>query len=378
VSREQGVRAPNIYVADNFSQKNNLTASTSRALWPGASLSLNWGVDWGINKNYYILTDANGVYDSLANVLTTGNLNRTYLSLPNFLFFSVFENDIEGVVNEYARRKDELPIPELGGGTAADTLAYNQALVAYNRRITTILSETFEEQLEAFNWLPKGISSYLPRMNWNFTWNGLEKLPFLSGWAQSASIRHAYTGRFVRNFRESDQGRVPETQTVSRGFSPLVQLTVTGKPDVFNGTATGSISYNTTTDFALVTAARSEISKELKSDLQTEVRYQRRGLKLPIFGMNLRNDVEFSFQFTYGRTQRKRFNLTEFKPEGTNDGSTRIMLRPNIRYSLSNTVTASAFLSYEATIPDDEGSRDIRRSTTKVGIDLRVGISGGR
>jgi cell surface protein SprA len=377
-SKEQGVRAPNIYVADNFSQKNNLTASTSRALWTGASLSLNWGVDWGINKNYYILTDANGVYDSLSNVLTTGNLNRTYLSLPNFLFFSVFDNDIEGVVNEYARRKSELPVPTLAGNTPGDSLAYNQALVSYNREITTLLSETFEEQLEAFNWLPKGISSYLPRMNWNFTWNGLEKLPFLNGWAQSASLRHAYTGRFVRNYRESDQGRVPETQTVSRGFSPLLQLTVTGKPDVFNGTATGSISYNTTTDFALVTAARSEISKELKSDLQTEVRYQRRGLKLPLFGMNLRNDVEFSFTFTYGRTQRKRFNLTDFQPEGNNDGSTRISLRPNVRYSLSNTVTASAFVSYEATIPDDEGSRDIRRSTTKVGIDLRVGISGGR
>lgn len=378
VERTKGVRAPNIYVADNFSQKNNLTMSTSRALWQGASLSLNWGVDWSVNKNYYILTDANGVHDSLQNVLSTGSLNRTYLSLPNFLFFSVFDNDIEGVVNEYARRKNELPVPAITGNTAADTLAFNIAQVNYNRQITTLLSETFEEQLEAFNWLPKGISSYLPRMNWNFTWNGLEKLPFFEGWAQSASIRHAYTGRFVRNFRESDQGRVPETQTVSRGFSPLAQLTVSGKPDVFNGTTTGSISYTTTTDFALVTAARSEISKELKSDLQTEVRYQRRGLKLPLFGMNLKNDVEFSFAFTYGRTQRKRFNLTDFKPEGNNDGSTRISLRPNIRYSLSNTVTASAFLSYEATIPDEEGSRDISRSTTKVGIDLRVGISGGR
>ncbi|HVK37479.1 MAG TPA: cell surface protein SprA [Candidatus Kapabacteria bacterium] len=376
--KNKGVRAPNIYVLDNYTQKNNLTASTSRALWQGASLSINWGVDWGINKSFYILTDGNGVYDSLSNVLTTGNLNRTYLSLPDVFGFTIFDNDIEGVVNEYARRKAELAAPTLGGTTQADTLAYNLAFVAYNRRITELLSETFEEQLESFNWLPKGISSYLPRMNWNFTWNGFEKLPFLSDWAQSASIRHAYTGRFVRNFRESDEGRVPETQTVTRGFSPLVQLTVTGKPDVFNGTATGSISYNTTTDFALVTAARSEISKELKSDLQTEVRYQRRGLKLPIFGMNLRNDVEFSFTFTYGRTQRKRFNLTDFRPEGNNDGATRISLRPNVRYSLSNTVTASAFLSYDATIPDEEGSRDIRRSTTKVGIDLRVGISGGR
>ena len=37
-----------------------------------------------------------------------------------------------------------------------------------------------------------------------------------------------------------------------------------------------------------------------------------------------------------------------------------------------------AFVSYDATIPDDQGSREISRSTTKVGIELRLRISGGR
>jgi hypothetical protein len=101
-------------------------------------------------------------------------------------------------------------------------------------------------------------------------------------------------------------------------------------------------------------------------------------MNVPLFGLALKNDIEFALSFTYGRNNRKRFNLTEFKPEGNNDGSTRINLRPSVRYSLSTAVTASAFVSYEATIPDGEGSRDIRRSTTKVGLDLRVGISGGR
>jgi hypothetical protein len=45
---------------------------------------------------------------------------------------------------------------------------------------------------------------------------------------------------------------------------------------------------------------------------------------------------------------------------------------------LSNAVQTSFFVSYEATIPDAEGSRDIRRSTTKVGIDFRLSIAGGR
>jgi len=376
VTSEQGVRAPNIYVQDNYSQKNNLNASTDRTLWPGATLNLNWSVDWGYNKNYMVVTDGDGIVTK-SNMIITSNVSRTYLSLPNFLFFSFFDNDIEGVVNKYGEEKQKIR-PPVRSDFGSDTL-FNVATDNYNRQITELLSQTFEEQLEALNWLPGNISRYLPRVNWRFTWNGIEKLPFLKDWAQSVTFRHEYKGQFTRNFRVTDdEGLVPETHTVSRGFSPLAQITITGKPDVFKGTFTGSISYNTTTDFSLVAAARAEISKELKSELQTQFSYQKRGISLPIFGLNLKNDIEFALSLSMGRTNRKRFNLVEFIPEGNNDGSTRLSIRPSARYSLSNTVQASAFISYDATIPDDDGSRDIRRSTTKVGVDIRVGISGGR
>lgn len=378
VDHQQGVRAPNIYVQDNFAQKNTLTASTDRVLWPGAQLTLNWSVDWGYNKNYSVTTDANGIV-TYSNPLLTGNLTRTYLSLPNFLILSAFDNDIEGVVDEYANRKSELPAPvDPGpGATPQERALFDSSVVRYNRSLTDLVSRVFEEQLEALNWLPGEIGRYLPRVNYRFQWNGLEKLPLLD-WAQNVTLRHEYKGTFVRNYRITDQENVPETHTVSRGFSPLVQVTVTGKPDVFKGTMTGSISYNTTTDFSLITAARSEISKDLKNELQLTFAYSKRGLDVPLFGLNLKNDIEFSFNFSLAHNQRKRFNLTDFRPEGNNDGSTRINARPAIRYSLSNTVQASAFLQYEATIPDAEGSREISRSTTRVGIDIRVGISGGR
>jgi cell surface protein SprA len=378
VTEHQGIRAPNIYVQDNYAQKNNLNASTDRTLWPGATLNLNWSVDWGYNKNYSITTDADGIVTQ-SNTIITANVSRTYLSLPSFLFLGLLNNDIEGVVNAYGERKNGVHQPTLtDADIAGDTAKLTRATDAYNKQLTDILSRTFEEQLEAFNWLPGEISRYLPRLNWRFTWNGIEKLPFLKDWAQSVTFRHEYKGQFTRNFRVTDEGNVPESHTVSRGFSPLAQITITGKPDVFKGTFTGSISYNTTTDFSLVTGTNAEVSQELKNELQTQFSYQKRGLNIPIFGLNLKNDVEFALAFSMSRTNRKRFNLVDFLPDGNNDGSTRLSIRPSARYSLSNTVQASAFISYDATIPDAEGSRDIRRSTTKVGVDLRVGISGGR
>lgn len=109
-----------------------------------------------------------------------------------------------------------------------------------------------------------------------------------------------------------------------------------------------------------------------------QLNYRKRGFSFPLFGLKLQNEIEFQTNFSYSRNNRKRFNITDFKPEGNNNGSTKISFRPSVRYSISNAVDGLAFISYDATIPDDEGSREISRSTTKVGIEIRLRISGGR
>ena len=371
---ERGLRAPGINVIDNYTQDNNLTANTSRQLFPGMTLTLNWNTGWGFNQNYTVIANDVGVPD-YRDYFTTGQLKRTYLSLPIF-----FDNDIQGVVDEYAARKSAIPTPvDPGpGATPQEQEEYNLALTAYNKEITEVLSEVFEEELEAFNWLPESVRSFFPRANWRLQWNGLQNLPFMKSWTTRASLTHEYRGEYNRNFRETTDGRVPETQTVKRGFEPLIGITVTGNQDFWKGTATASFNYNTTSDFALVSAARSEISKTLRNEMRLQLSYQRRGLNLSFLGLNLKNDIEFTTDFSMIRESTKRFNLTDFRPEGNNDGSTIIRFRPAVTYTVSRTVDATGFVSYEATIPDEEGSRDISRSTLKVGVDIRLKISGGR
>ena len=372
---DRGVRAPGIYVQDNYTQENNLTANTSRTLVPGMTLTLNWNTRWGMNQNYSVIDADNNGLPTYEDYLTTGTLSRTFLSLPLF-----FDNDIEGVVNEYAARKAAIPLPvDPGpGATQAELDAYNRGLTAYNQQITLTLSDVFEQKLEAFSFIPDVVGNVLPSANWRLQWNSLGSLPFIKPWAQRASLTHEYRGQYTRNFRETTDGRVPETQTVSRGFQPLIGISVTGDPEFWKGTASATLNYNTISEFALVAAARSEISKQLRNELQLRLGYTRTGLKLSIFGIDLKNEIEFTTDFTMSRQNTKRYNLTDFREEGNNDGSTRISFRPAIRYSVSRTVDATGFVSYEATIPDDEGSRDISRSTLKVGVDLRLKISGGR
>lgn len=373
--QNRGVRAlGRINVNDNFSQENNLTANTSRQLIPGMTLTLNWNTRFGINQNYTVVDPDGDGLPQYQDVVTTGNLARSFLSLP------FFGNDIQGVVDEYAIRKGAIPVPVDPGGGApqAQIDAYNRELTTYNRTITETLSDVFEEKLEAFSLFDGSAADFLPSANWRLQWSGLHNVPFIKPWAQRASLSHEYRGEYVRNFRETDDGRVPETQTVSRGFQPLIGINITGNQDFWKGTATATLNYNTTSEFALITASRSEISKQLRNELQLQLGYLRRGLKMSFLGLDLKNEIEFTVDFTLARENTKRFNLTEFRPEGNNDGSTRISFRPAVRYTVSRTVDATGFVSYEATIPDDEGSRDISRSTLKVGIDLRLKISGGR
>lgn len=377
--KEVGKRAPGIYVTDEYTQKNTLSGSTDRPLWPGANLSLNWSSDWGINQKNSVTTDMQGNVTTGNNFLS-GTLSRTYLSLPNLFFINIFHNDAEGVANEYKKRKDVIQEPVLPANPSSqDSVVYNSQIVQYNKKLTEAATSAFEQQLEALSWIPQPISRYFPRLNWRFDWNGLEKLPFFTDWTQNVSLRHAYTSKFTRNFRMTDSGEVPETQVVSRGFSPLISISLNGKQEALaKGTLTANISWNSSSDFTLITAARSEISQEAKNELQLSLSYQKRGFEFPLFGFSLKNDIEFQFTGSMSKTNRKRFSLTDFKPDGQNDGSTKLNLRPSIRYTMSNTVSASAFLQYDATIPDSEGSKDISRSTTKVGVDVRIGISGGK
>ncbi len=371
---DRGPRAPGIQVNDNYSQENNLTANTNRQLIPGMTLTLTWNTRWGTNQNYSVFDDDGDGIPQYDDYVTTSNLNRTFLSLP------FFGNDISAVVNEYQARKNTIAVPvDPGtGGTPAEIADYNRARLAYNQQITQTLSDVFEDELEAFSLFSGESASFIPSANWRLQWNGLHNVPFIKPWAQRASLTHEYRGQYNRTFRETSDGDIPEAQTISRGFQPLIGINITGDQDFWKGTASASINYNTVSNFVLLAAARSEISKELRNELQVRLSYLRRGLKLSLFGIDLKNEIEFTTDFSLARQNTKRFNLVDFIEEGNNNGSTRISFRPAIRYTVSRTLDATGFVSYEATIPDEEGSQDISRSTLKVGVDLRLKISGGR
>ncbi|MGA0834199.1 MAG: hypothetical protein ACO3QO_06750, partial [Candidatus Kapaibacteriota bacterium] len=113
-------------------------------------------------------------------------------------------------------------------------------------------------------------------------------------------------------------------------------------------------------------------------EFQLQASYLRRGMSLKFLGMDLNNDMEFTFLAQVRQNKQSRYEIDEFPAlQGrVVNGTTQITIEPRARYTISTRVTASAFVRYEGNF--SEGATNPGFSSTQVGVDIRLSISGGR
>lgn len=356
-----GLRPPNAALQENFNQRTALEMRTSRPLWPGATLDLNWRSEVTFNRNRLVETDALGV-PTYRNVVITESYNRTFLRLPKFLFFAPFDNTIENVINLYQQKISTIQDP--------DTSSLNQ------KRLNA-LSEAFQEGLEALRFMPGKLKQFLPSLNWSLRWDGIERIEPFKGIATRISLEHRYQSTYQENALINDNGRLTQGQTVQMGFQPLIGLTFTFDEKKLDGLLTGSIQYRTQTDFNLQSQNSTVASTESK-ELQITSSYMKRGFKFNLLGLEFNNDMEFLLTGSYKRNLRSTYDLLKLtNSEGQKlNGDTQIIIEPSARYTVSQRLTARAFVRYETTI--NEGAATPGFSTTQAGIEIRLSIAGGR
>jgi len=345
-----GPRAINGNLSDNFSEKNTLDFKTSRPLWEGANIDLNWRVSWGTNKTTKIQTDSLGnVF--ISGISSTGSIDRSFLSLPPTFFLSMFNS---GIV-----RVNELYNPD------SDDPTQN-------------LSEAFVEGFESMPFLSKipflsKFARYIPRPNWRFRWSGLEKFSFFKNFAKRVSLNHGYTSSFTEGWKIDPDGKqVIQTQKINYGFSPLLGLDVTFE-SLWDGDFTAGIKYNTKTGYDLGISTRN-ITESFSRDINITASYAKRGFDIPLFGISLQNDLEFSFSYTSGVNSVLIFEMDNFKEEGKpQDGTIRTTIEPRVKYVMSQRVTLSLF--YKMTTVEPEGAARIPpTSTNEAGLDVHISI----
>ncbi len=345
LSSDLGARASNGNLSDNFSEKNSLDFKTSRPLWEGANISLNWRIGWGLNRTTSLSTDEYGNI-TINNVSSTGSLDKTFMYLP--IFFSK-----AGIVEA---QKIYIEDP--------------------NRDIAKAFSEGFESMPILANIpLLKDIAKFLPRANWRLNWRGLEKLEFIKGIAKSVSLDHAYTSGYTEGWKVDPDGKKQiQTQRINYGFSPLLGMNITFD-NIWDGNLTSSVKYSTKTSFDLGIATRN-ITESFSRDINVTASFSKSGFSLPLFGLDLKNDIEMSLSYTRGQNSVVIFEMDsrEFNEEGKpQDGTTRTIIEPRIKYTLSSKVTLSIF--YKRTAIEPEGASRIPPTTTnEAGLDVHISI----
>ena len=350
LSRNVGSRAPNSTLSDNFSQKNNFDFKTSRPLWEGAKIDLNWNVGWSINKSTQIITDDFGNI-SVGSISSTGTISRSFFSMPPTLFLSVFKSGIKKV--------NELFDP-------------NSANPHQN------LSNAFVKGFESFPLLSNvgflsQVAKYIPRPNWRLSWDGLEKFPLFKAFAKRVTLDHAYSSTYTEGWRINPDGvQEVQTQRIEYGFAPLVGLNFTFG-EVWGGNLISSVKYSTRTGYDLGLSTTS-INETFSRDIGITASYSKSGFELPLFGVSLKNDIEFSLSYTSTKNSTVIYDFTNFKEEGTpQDGTTRTTLEPRIKYTISSRVTLSVF--YRRSSVQPEGAARIPPTTTnEAGLDVHISI----
>ena len=252
-----------------------------------------------------------------------------------------------------------------------------------NQRMKEALNQSFYEGLEAFSFTGGRIGKFLPSLNWGIRWDGLEKFSFWKDYVKKVTVDHVYTSTYQENVSITDIGRSVQNQIVQYGFNPVIGVTANFDDEVFNGAFNASVRWSATTSYQLNAAARSTISQQNTNEITAQASYTMRGFEFPLFGINLQNDLEYSFLFTYKSNANSTFDVLDrssFTGENQNGrtltGNKQIIIEPRARYSMSNRVTASFFIRYEGTF--NEGAAQPGFHTTQVGLDIRISIAGGR
>lgn len=366
-----GLRPENGRFQDNFREQTNLDISTSRPLWEGATLDLNWRSALGFNRNQVVLTDENGV-PTFTNIIAQETFQRTFISMPKVFGINLFGNTVQDVVELYEERAAEIT-----GRNDIDSLDKNKLL-------NLALSESFYEALETFSLSGTGrVGKFLPSLNWGIRWTGIENWSLWNGYLKKVQVDHAYQSTYQEAVQITDNGRAIQNQQVQSGFNPLVGITFSFDEAKVGGTLTGSVQWNRTQGYNLNLASKSVVTSQVSNEIQVNSSYTMDSFEFDLIGLSLQNEVEVSFLGSYKYNGRGTFDV--FDPESFEggdergrvlDGSTVITIEPRIRYVLSQRLSASFFVRYDGTF--NEGAASPGFSTTQVGFDFSLSIAGGR
>jgi len=348
------------------------------------------------HSEYYKVQDIGGDLERL-NELDRGSLNMTYFTIRTLFGstteelidkFDTFENNRLIISDRLA----ELDVRS-EGNHELDT-EFGDYREGYGRYQQDVLIPAF---LSAYTGrdaatFPLTVFDVLPRPNWKFTYNGLNKLELFKNVFSSFNISHGYSSTLsinsfatdldFQNFLVNDVTRnffstleIPDL-VISERFSPLIGIDIRTKSDMllrfdWNKTRNLAMSF---TDFQL-----SETNSE---EFTIGVGYRMKGFKLPFKLLTipgtkektntLENDLNFKLDVSY-RDDVTINHLLDQEQTVPTRGSRVIRISPSIDYAVNKFVNVRIFFDRSRTIPKTSASFPI--TNTQGGVTIRFSLT---
>ncbi|SHF48989.1 cell surface protein SprA [Cnuella takakiae] len=396
----------NALIQQRYSQKLNITAQLS----PIRDLNIDVNIDKTYEKQYSELYKDTSGTDMLRryNPYAMGSFSVSYISYqtmftkfnPNEVSetFRQFEanrtvlSDRLGKLNDYAGNTPGTDGYVEGYGRYAQDVLIPSFIAAYTKKDPSSVKLVANSNPSLRSNPFKG---FLPRPNWNVTYNGLSRIPGMEKIFTNFSIRHGYSSTLSMNsfntallfqdplrigmpyFRDTLTGNyvpyflVPNI-TISEQFNPLIELDMT-----FTNQLSTRFEYRKSRQLSL-----SLVDYQLAENRSTEytlgLNWRRRGvpflqnLKIGKKERTLNNDVTFRFDFSLRDDATANSRLDQNTAFGT-AGQKVVRIAPAIDYVINNRINFRLFFEQNRSIPKIATSAPI--TTTRAGAQVRISLA---
>ncbi len=376
-------------VQDILRDNHQLGARTSLEFSQALRVDLTW--DLGLqSQQTYSFTRDNASEPTL---LENGSGNATVLALGGSYdkFFDLHRERFD--------RSDTMSTENVFSG---DFLSNNAVVEDFRNAFLTDLGS-----------IGSGGFAALPLPNWTVTYTGASKWPLLRALTQSVTLRHGYSATYDVGYRSNPLVGSPNEESlslidpegspvgttfrfvsdtpaleastvrVSERFQPLLGVNLG-----FKGGIQADINWISSESYAL-TPAQGSVNELQTDEVSVRLSFNKTGFRIPLPFLNrrrLNNNLRFSLIVSRAENTARRFELRNdlqqsisgaingitFKdPQG--ELTTRLSVEPQLSYTLSNQVTATAFVRYQKF--DSEGSNNPPTTTLNGGFTFRVSFS---
>ena len=233
-----------------------------------------------------------------------------------------------------------------------------------------------------------GLSSFpsIPLPNWQISYNGLTKIPFIGDIFDSFDLKHAYSSTYnvggyttLLQYQETDG--FPSARDVNNDFLPLDQFSAVsifesfspllGIDTRFKNNITLNVSYAQSRALSL-SLLNSQLAQQDEDDVIFGFGYKAKNFRFP-FGLwedvILKNDLTFNLSFAIRNTKTLIYQ-PDIEAAQVSSGADNITYRPEIDYALSPRFNMSIF--YDTNITKPYTSQSYNTSFTNFGFNLKL------